>query len=129
MIKLMRGNKVIAVEEARSSKYELPYIRIAEGVTVNELPLGLFNSPSICISRVYDWAVDRIFPEERYDCKELLKELNLPSYDAISIIQKTKAYLHGADPYWIDFGMGDYMENWLRGYFKDFDKKQREPFH
>lgn len=44
---------------------------------------------------------DRCFPRTRYNLKELLEEMDLPMYDPLLIIGKTKGRVYG-DYQWID---------------------------
>ena len=48
------------------------------------------------------WAKKRIFPKNRMDCKEILKRMGLPDYNAWEIVKRTNACLM-EDPYWLRF--------------------------
>ena len=39
------------------------------------------------------WAKKRIFPKNRMDCKEILKLMGLPDYNAWEIVKRTNACL------------------------------------
>ncbi|MFM9276722.1 hypothetical protein ACI1P2_01655 [Paenibacillus sp. p-8] len=48
------------------------------------------------------WLEERIFPPERQNAEDLLKELGLPEYDTVAVLKKTRGAVPG-NPYWIKF--------------------------
>ena len=69
------------------------------------LPLNLFigDKREVPLVDVVVWAKKRIFPKNRMDCKEILKRMGLPDYNAWEIVKRTNACLM-EDPYWLRFG-------------------------
>lgn len=64
------------------------------------LPFGLNENPNR--QDFEDFLEDRCFPKERFNCKQLLEDLDLDFYDPLAIIEKT----HGRqfeDYMWIKF--------------------------
>ena len=75
-----------------------------EGVPQYSLPLNLFigDKREVPLVDVVVWAKKRIFPKNRMDCKEILKMMGLPDYNAWEIVKRTNACLM-EDPYWLRF--------------------------
>ena len=75
-----------------------------EGVPQDSLPLNLFigDKRKVPLVDVVVWAKKRIFPKNRMDCKEILKMMGLPDYNAWEIVKRTNACLM-EDPYWLRF--------------------------
>lgn len=64
------------------------------------LPFGTLENATI--QDFMDFVEDRVMPQSRYNCEEVLKEINLPVYDSIEILK----YNHGLctdDEIWIKF--------------------------
>ena len=59
-----------------------------EGVPQYHLPLNLFigDKRKVPLVDVVVWAKKRIFPKNRMDCKEILKLMGLPDYNAWEIV-------------------------------------------
>ena len=73
-------------------------------------PFGLFrDSDTESLFKVVDWFSDRVFPEERVDCKELLEELGLDRYDPWEIAKKTRGTLM-TDGWWLKIKPSDTYE-------------------
>ena len=98
-------------------KESMPYMRLVDDidkVPIEHIPVGLFWNPNdlsklkkeITGFEFADWLACRTFPRERYDCKDLLKELNLERYMPVYIISQTQGVLLGVDKFWIDFEDG-----------------------
>ena len=68
-----------------------------EGVPQYSLPLNLFigDKREVPLVDVVVWAKKRIFPKNRMDCKEILKMMGLPDYNAWEIVKRTNACLMG----------------------------------
>ena len=66
-----------------------------EGVPQYYLPLNLFigDKREVPLVDVVVWAKKRIFPKNRMDCKEILKRMGLPDYNAWEIVKRTNACL------------------------------------
>ena len=64
-----------------------------EGVPQYYLPLNLFigDKRKVPLVDVVVWAKKRIFPKNRMDCKEILKLMGLPDYNAWEIVKRTNA--------------------------------------
>lgn len=64
-----------------------------EGVPQYSLPLNLFigDKREVPLVDVVVWAKKRIFPKNRMDCKEILKMMGLPNYNAWEIVKRTNA--------------------------------------
>ena len=73
-----------------------------EDVPQYNLPLNLFigDKRKVPLVDVVVWAKKRIFPKNRMDCKEILKLMGLPDYNAWEIVKRTNACLM-EDPYWL----------------------------
>ena len=73
-----------------------------EGIPQYHLPLNLFigDKRKVPLVDVVVWAKKRIFPKNRTDCKEILKLMGLPDYNAWEIVKRTNACLM-EDPYWL----------------------------
>lgn len=81
------------------------------------LPDGLFkvNELKATHEQFTAWIEERVFPEERMGCNELLVELGLKAHIPIEIAKKTRACLM-EDPYWVAFEETDtYEQNTIRG--------------
>lgn len=64
------------------------------------LPFG--KKSKACIQDFYDFVEDRIMPKSRFNCKEVLDEIGMDTYDSIELLK----YNHGMsveDPIWIRF--------------------------
>jgi len=81
-----------------------------------DLPLNLFigNSRKVPLVDVVVWAKKRIFPKNRMDCKEILKLMGLPDYNAWEIVKRTNACLM-EDPFWLRFSEDETFEDTTRG--------------
>lgn len=112
MIKLYFDNIKIAYEE-RNIKHER-YLTLVDNVPAFFLPEYIFKGrKSVPFDEILKWIRNRVFPEQRPDCKNLLRELDLPSYDPYLIAQKTKACLM-TDGYWLSFSDEGKFEDTLR---------------
>ena len=69
---------------------------------------------SLPLVDVVVWAKKRIFPKNRMDCKEILKMMGLPDYNAWEIVKRTNACLM-EDPYWLRFSEDETFEDTTRG--------------
>lgn len=87
-----------------------------EGVPQYYLPLNLFigDERKVPLVDVVVWAKKRIFPKNRMDCKEILKMMGLPDYNAWEIVKRTNACLM-EDPYWLQFSEDETFEDTTRG--------------
>ena len=87
-----------------------------EGVPQYYLPLNLFigDKREVPLVDVVVWAKKRIFPKNRMDCKEILKRMGLPDYNAWEIVKRTNACLM-EDPYWLRFSEDETFEDTTRG--------------
>ena len=87
-----------------------------EGVPQYYLPLNLFigDKREVPLVDVVVWAKKRIFPKNRMDCKEILKLMGLPDYNAWEIVKRTNACLM-EDPYWLRFSEDETFEDTTRG--------------
>ena len=87
-----------------------------EGVPQYSLPLNLFigDKREVPLVDVVVWAKKRIFPKNRMDCKEILKMMDLPNYNAWEIVKRTNACLM-EDPYWLRFSEDETFEDTTRG--------------
>ena len=87
-----------------------------EGVPQYSLPLNLFigDKREVPLVDVVVWAKKRIFPKNRMDCKEILKMMGLPNYNAWEIVKRTNACLM-EDPYWLRFSEDETFEDTTRG--------------
>ena len=87
-----------------------------EGVPQYDLPLNLFigDKREVPLVDVVVWAKKRIFPKNRMDCKEILKRMGLPDYNAWEIVKRTNACLM-EDPYWLRFSEDETFEDTTRG--------------
>lgn len=68
------------------------------------MTLNYMNRDQLCtvIRADFEYFLeDRCFPRTRYNLKELLEEMDLPMYDPLLIIGKTKGRVYG-DYQWID---------------------------
>ena len=113
-MKLYNDDILIAFREFRGN---IPYMVLSEeakGVSPDDIPAGLFwtkGDPSkikeeITAFEFLNWLKRRVFPEERYDCKDLLKDMGLDRYDPTAIAVQTQGVLYGVDKFWVDFGDG-----------------------
>ena len=87
-----------------------------EDVPQYNLPLNLFigDKRKVPLVDVVVWAKKRIFPKNRMDCKEILKLMGLPDYNAWEIVKRTNACLM-EDPYWLRFSEDETFEDTTRG--------------
>ena len=87
-----------------------------EDVPQYSLPLNLFigDKRKVPLVDVVVWAKKRIFPKNRMDCKEILKLMGLPDYNAWEIVKRTNACLM-EDPYWLQFSEDETFEDTTRG--------------
>ena len=87
-----------------------------EGVPQYNLPMNLFigDKREVPLVDVVVWAKKRIFPKNRMDCKEILKLMGLPDYNAWEIVKRTNACLM-EDPYWLRFSEDESFEDTTRG--------------
>ena len=87
-----------------------------EDVPQYSLPLNLFigDKREVPLVDVVVWAKKRIFPKNRMDCKEILKMMGLPDYNAWEIVKRTNACLM-EDPYWLRFSEDETFEDTTRG--------------
>ena len=60
------------------------------------------------------WAKKRIFPKNRMDCRDILKMMGLPDYNAWEIVKRTNACLM-EDPYWLRFNEEENFADTTRG--------------
>lgn len=83
---------------------------------MDEMLIGFkLTSNKILVTEAIKWISERIFPRERVDCEDILKNLGLESYDVMSIAEKTNASLMG-DDYWVKFKpTEDYYKDSIRG--------------
>ena len=113
-MKLYNDDILIAFREFRGN---IPYMVLSEeakGVSPDDIPAGLFwtkGDPSkikeeITAFEFLNWLKRRVFPEERYDCKDLLDDMGLDHYDPTSIAVQTQGVLYGVDKFWVDFEDG-----------------------
>ena len=96
-LKLMIDEKEIA-----HLSEEGQYLCSNEGIPQYHLPLNLFigDKREVPLVNVVVWARKRIFPKNRMDCKEILKLMGLPDYNAWEIVKRTNTCLM-EDPYWL----------------------------
>ena len=87
-----------------------------EGIPQYHLPLNLFigDKRKVPLVDVVVWAKKRIFPKNWTDCKEILKLMGLPDYNAWEIVKRTNACLM-EDPYWLRFSEDETFEDTTRG--------------
>ena len=99
-----------------------------EGVAQYDLPLNLFigDKRKVPLVDVVVWAKKRIFPKNRMDCKEILKMMGLPDYNAWEIVKRTNACLM-EDPYWLRFSEDETFEEYhARTSQKNYERKSKE---
>lgn len=110
-LKLMMDEKEIA-----SLSEDGQYLCANEDVPQYHLPLNLFigDKREVPLVDVVVWAKKRIFPKNRMDCKEILKLMGLPDYNAWEIVKRTNACLM-EDPYWLRFSKDETFEDTTRG--------------
>ena len=98
-----------------------------EGVLQYNLPLNLFigDKREVPLVDVVVWAKKRIFPKNRMDCKEILKMMGLPDYNAWKIVKRTNACLM-EDPYWLRFGEDEAFEDTTRGRARKIMKENQK---
>ena len=89
-LKLMMDEREIA-----SLSEDGQYLCANEDVPQYYLPLNLFigDKREVPLVDVVVWAKKRIFPKNRMDCKEILKLMGLPDYNAWEIVKRTNACL------------------------------------
>lgn len=68
------------------------------------LPFGINKNPDI--KDFEDFLESRCFPRERYNCRELLKLLDVQCYDPMAIVRKTHG-VQNEDHCWLKFGDDD----------------------
>lgn len=68
------------------------------------LPFGINKNPDI--KDFEDYLESRCFPRERYNCRELLKLLDVQCYDPMAIVKKTHG-VQNEDHCWLKFGDDD----------------------
>lgn len=51
---------------------------------------------------IKNWLEERVFPPERHDADEVLKDLGLTHYDFVAVLKYTKAK-NRYDEFWVDF--------------------------
>ena len=92
---IMCDRKVVA--KIKGNVYKLE-----PNIDKGDVPFGLFtDSDTEDVNAVWDWFTeDRVFPENRVDCKELLKEMGLDFYDPWAIVKKTGGSVM-TDPWWL----------------------------
>lgn len=110
-LKLMMDEREIA-----SLSEDGQYLCANEDVPQYHLPLNLFigDKRKVPLVDVVVWAKKRIFPKNRMDCKEILKMMGLPDYNAWEIVKRTNACLM-EDPYWLRFSKDETFEDTTRG--------------
>jgi len=91
-------------------------MRLKPNLPKELIPLGLFeNSETESMFKAMNWFCDRVFPEERVDCKELLEDLGLDRYDPWEIVKLTRGTLM-TDGWWLKVHSTDtYEKHSLRG--------------
>jgi len=106
------------IELTTTENIGLPQVqmRLKPNLPKDTIPFGLFrNSDTESMFKVIEWFSDRVFPEERVDCKELLEELGLERYDPWEIAKLTRGTLM-TDGWWLKVHPTDtYEEQSLRG--------------
>ena len=100
-LKLMMDEKEIA-----HLSEDGQYLCANEGIPQYNLPLNLFIGDNR--------KVPCIFPKNRMDCKEILKMMGLPDYNAWEIVKRTNGCLM-EDPYWLRFSETETFEDTTRG--------------
>ncbi|MBR1453923.1 MAG: hypothetical protein IJ593_04695 [Lachnospiraceae bacterium] len=102
-MRIMNGDKIVARLHKINDFY--PVIRGEPGVTMIERPIALFglDGTEVTLEEFFKWIEERCFPPERVGADELLAELGLKEYNALSIVEKTKGVLSYQDNFWIDF--------------------------
>ena len=98
-----------------------------EGVLQYNLPLNLFigDKRKVPLVDVVVWAKKRIFPKNRMDCKEILKLMGLPDYNAWDILKRPHACLRAA-PYWQRFSEDETFEDTTRGRARKIMKEDQK---
>lgn len=113
-MKLYYDDTLIAVSVLRNG---IPLMKLVDGVEnipLDHVPYGVFwkvGNPvklnkEVSGADFIRWLNDRVFPEERYDSKDLLKDMNLDSYVPSFIVNQTQGVLYGVDKFWVDFEDG-----------------------
>ena len=86
-----------------------------QSLCANEgVPQYIGDKRKVPLVDVVVWAKKRIFPKNRMDCKEILKRMGLPDYNAWEIVKRTNACLM-EDPYWLRFSEDETFEDTTRG--------------
>ena len=114
MFVIMYDNMELTVTENIGTS--LVQMRLKPNIPKQAIPLGLFrDSETESMFKTMNWFCDRVFPEERVDCKELLEELGLERYDPWEIVKLTRGTLM-TDGWWLKVHPTDtYEEHSLRG--------------
>lgn len=92
----------IEVAYKQGNKYKL-----RENIPRKYIPFGLFvNSDTEDMVTVVNYFCDRAFPENRVDCKRVLKRLGLKRYNEWKIIKRNRAVLI-TDGWWMKMDEDD----------------------
>lgn len=107
---ILNGNKVVAhtvINESSTGFADSYYIVANIGIEEFELPIALFGFGRLHRRKVskidfIKWLGNRIFPEERDNCEELLKRLGKSKYNINELSRMSKgAFIN--DEFWVDF--------------------------
>lgn len=106
-IKLMNGDRVIAVEDVDSNNNLI--MKLDPNILDEDIPIDLFgygvNRTNEVLFGIFNvWATDRCFPENRTDKKELLESIGLKEYNPTIIKYFSNSYYVG-DTFWVDWGI------------------------
>ncbi|MCI9077589.1 MAG: hypothetical protein HFH68_01525 [Lachnospiraceae bacterium] len=72
----------------------------------DDIILQAFGRRKITIGTIDEFFRERVFPETRVNCKELLRQMGFRNYDAESIARKTHGILYNG-LFWLRFGGED----------------------
>lgn len=68
----------------------------------DDIVLQAFGRRKITTSTIDEFFRERVFPETRVNCKEILRQMGFKNYDAESIARKTHGILYN-DLWWLRF--------------------------
>lgn len=121
----MFDNVCVAEQKGEEGKYVMTLMK---GIPEFFIPRYLFRNGKDTVDMLdfIQWIEERVFPEERMDCKELLADLNLEEYRPFAIAKQTKACLM-EDGWWVSFSDQDsFRKDTIRGAagFPEWDKSK-----